>query len=152
MSAQERDLIVRTNAAAMRLDSDEDKFALFQQRQVFEDILKISANSLSNKFEAQTLVKLLRICAFLENKSDLVTKLLDLMKSKVNHLENYELSQILQSLVLLSPQDPKFIKNIEMLIMRRIHSFEIKEIAHIIKAYSLLYQQRKMDLPSFTFV
>ena len=74
------------------------------------------------------------------------------MKSKVNHLENYELSQILQSLVLLSPQNPKFIKNIEMLIMRRIHSFEIKEIAHILKAYSLLYQQNKMDLPSFTFV
>ena len=39
-------------------------------RQNFEDILKLSSKSLSNKTEPKTLVKLIRMCSFIENKHD----------------------------------------------------------------------------------
>ena len=67
----ERDLAIRTEAASMQMDMEDDGNisgrALKQQRQTFEEILKLSAQSLSNKTEADTLVKLLRICAFIEH-------------------------------------------------------------------------------------
>ena len=53
--------------------------------------MKLSAQSLSNKTEADTLVKLLRICAFIEH-NQLTGKLLELLKPKVSHLDNLELS------------------------------------------------------------
>ena len=74
------------------------------QRQTFEDILKLSARSLSNKTSGETLVKLLRICAFIEHDK-LTGKLIEYLKSKTSHLDNQEVSQIFQSLVLLPKQD-----------------------------------------------
>ena len=60
-----------TQSAAMEIDENGDEMdsnrVLIQQRQTFEEILKLSAQSLSNKTEPETLVKLLRICAFIEH-------------------------------------------------------------------------------------
>ena len=71
LNADERKLVVMTKALAMGLDADEHETgggrALIEQRQTFEDILKLSARSLSNKTDSETLVKLLRICAFIEH-------------------------------------------------------------------------------------
>jgi len=94
-----------THSAASELDSDPSMAssrALISQRQTFEEILKLSAQSLSNKTEAETLVKLLRICAFIEH-DQITSRLVEYLKPKLNHLDNQELSQIFQSLVLLAP-------------------------------------------------
>ena len=126
----------------MHLDNAEQgagSQALISQRQNFEDILKLSAQSLSNKTEAETLVKLIRICAFIEHKQ-LTGKLLEYLKPKLSHLENQEISQVFQSLVLLPPQDTSFMKTLELLTLRRLHSFHIDQLSQIIKAYSLQLQ------------
>ena len=70
-----------------QVDDGASSRALIQQRQIFEEILKLSAQSLSNKTEAETLVKLIRICAFIENNK-MTSKLLDLLKPKTSHLDN----------------------------------------------------------------
>ena len=83
-----------TTSAAEHLDEEETSGrALINQRQTFEEILKLAAQSLSNKTEADTLVKLIRICAFIEH-NQLTAKLLQYLKPKVSHLDNQELSQI----------------------------------------------------------
>ena len=88
----------------MGIDADENETsggrALIEQRQTFEDILKLTARSLSNKTDAQTLIKLVRICAFIEH-DQITAKLLEYLKPKLGQLDNQELSQIFQSLVLL---------------------------------------------------
>ena len=83
-----------TTVAVLNLDDAEASGrALINQRQTFEEILKYAAQSLSNKTEAETLVKLIRICAFIEH-NQLTEKLLQYLKSKVSHLDNMELSQV----------------------------------------------------------
>ena len=77
-----------------------DGRVLKNQKAIFEDILKLSAHTLSNKTNADTLVKLIRICAFIEHDK-LTDKLTEYLKPKLNQLNNQELSQIYQSLVLL---------------------------------------------------
>lgn len=95
MNADERKLVVMTKAVAMGLDADDHETsggrALIEQRQTFEEILKLSARSLSHKTDSETLVKLLRICAFIEH--DKITgKLLEYLKPKLGQLDNQELS------------------------------------------------------------
>ena len=68
-----------------------DKEDFIQQRNNFEDILKLSAAALSNKTEAKTLVKLLRICAYIEHYQ-LTSKLTEYLKPKLNQLENHDLT------------------------------------------------------------
>ena len=60
----------------------------------------MSAQSLSNKTDERILVKLLRICAFLEN-NQVTGKLLGYLKPKIGNLGNQELSYVFQSLCLL---------------------------------------------------
>jgi len=91
LNAEERKLAVMTQAAAMELDGQEEdgasSRALIQQRQTFEEILKLSAQTLSNKTEAETLVKLIRICAFIDHNK-ITSKLLEYLKPKTSHLDN----------------------------------------------------------------
>jgi hypothetical protein len=63
-------------------------------RQNFEDILKLSSKSLSNKTEPKTLVKLIRMCSFIENKHDvqLLQQLVEYLRPKLFSLENEELT------------------------------------------------------------
>ena len=107
--------------------------------------------SLSNKTDEDTLVKLLRICAFLES-NQITGKLLGYLKPRIANLGNQELSQVFQALCLLPPQDPTFIKTAELLALRRIHSFQPDQLAQIFKSYSLLFSQRKVDSPSLAFI
>ena len=51
-------------------DPIQEKSEQSDLRQNFEDILKLSSKSLSNKTEPTTLVKLIRMCSFIENKHD----------------------------------------------------------------------------------
>ena len=127
MTLQEQELAQKAHTASQSLDLD-SKRGLIEQRQIFEDILKLSASSLSNKTSADTLVKLLRICAFIENVQ-LTDRLTEYLKPKVNQLENQELSQVFQSLVLLPTQDSKFIKTMELLTMRRMHSLNEDQLS-----------------------
>ena len=150
MTQQEQELAEKAHSASQSLDLDQRR-GLIDQRQAFEDILKLSANSLSNKTTAETLVKLLRICAFIENDK-LTDRLTEYLKPKVNQLENQELSQVFQSLVLLAKQDSKFIKTVELLTMRRMHSLNEDQLSQIIKAYSLLLQQHKLERASISFI
>lgn len=80
-------------------------------------------------------------------------KLLEYLKPKISSLDNVEVSQIFQSLVLLPTQDASFIKSVELMTIRRLHSLHIDQLSQIIKAYSLLIQQGKLaNGPSITFV
>ena len=90
--------------------------------------MKLSAQSLSNKTEPETLVKLLRICAFIEHNK-VTSKLLEYLKPKLSSLDNIELSQIFQSLVLLPVQDASFIKSVELMTMRRLHALHIDQLS-----------------------
>ena len=83
------------------------------QRQGFEDVLKVSANQLSSKTDATTLVRLVRMCAFItsEDKDEnrlipskaaaVTDKLTELLKSKLNSTSDRELAQVYSSLVIL---------------------------------------------------
>jgi hypothetical protein len=82
LTLQEQELAQKAHTASQSLDLD-SKRGLIEQRQIFEDILKLSASSLSNKTSADTLVKLLRICAFIENVQ-LTDRLTEYLKPKVN--------------------------------------------------------------------
>ena len=64
---------------------------MFQQRAVYEDVLKLAASQLSNKTEADSLVKLLRICGFI-GQDQMTAKLLEYLKPKLNNLGNNDLS------------------------------------------------------------
>lgn len=96
-------------------------------------------------------MKLLRICAFIEHDK-LTGKLVEYLKSKASHLDNQEVSQVFQSLVLLTPQEPTFIKTMELLTLRRLHSLHIDQLSQIIKAYSLMAQHGKIAQPSISFL
>ena len=105
MSPDERKLSTMAEAAALELDQDHEAMGigsreLIQQKQTFEEILKLSAKALSNKTPAETLVKLLRICAFLEHR-EVTGRILEYLKPKITHLDNQEISHIFQSLVLV---------------------------------------------------
>jgi len=60
-------------------------------RTTYEEILKVASMHLSEKTNAQILLKLLRICSFIGN-SQITGKLVQLIKPKINSLENGELS------------------------------------------------------------
>lgn len=76
---------------------------LAQQRTKFEDILKLSAQSISNKTEAVTLVKMLKLSAFVEHQDPALLKLLaEYLRPKVFQLENEDLAQLFTPLVILS--------------------------------------------------
>ena len=105
------------------------------QRSLFEDSLKYAAANLSNKTSPSSLVSLLRQTAFLDNQ-ELADKLLGYLKHKLSQLSNEEISQVYSSLVLLKPAavDPKTLKVLEYLTLRRVHSLDLKELALIGKA------------------
>lgn len=125
---------------------------LIQLRSTYEEILKVAAMHLSEKTTKEQLVKLLRICAFIGN-TKITDRLLQLVKPKMNTLDNQELSQLFQSLVLLPKQDTGFTKSLELMTLRRIHSLDADHMSQIIRAYSLLVEQRKLGSPaSVTFV
>lgn len=105
---------------------------------------------LSDKTTKEQLVKLLRICAFIGN-DQITSRLVQLIKTKMNSLDNQELSYLFQSLVLLPMQDASFSKTLELMTLRRIHALEADHIAQIIKAYSMLVEQDKL-YASVTFV
>jgi hypothetical protein len=69
-------------------------------RTTYEEVLKLAAMHLSEKTGKEQLVKLLRICSFIGNDK-LTSRLLQLVKPKMNSLDNQELSLLYQSLVLL---------------------------------------------------
>jgi len=105
------------------------------QRSLFEDSLKYASANLSNKTSPSSLVSLLRQTAFLDNQ-ELADKLLGYLKHKLSQLSNEEISQVYSSLVLLKPAavDPKTLKVLEYLTLRRVHSLDLKELALIGKA------------------
>ena len=79
--------------------------------------------------------------------------MLELVKPKINTLDNQELSHLFQSLVLLPPQDVSFTKPLELMTMRRIHAIDADHVAQIIKAYAMLLEQNKLASgASITFV
>ena len=65
MTSDAASQIDESQAAAAAEEHSSSRSNLIHQRQTFEEILKLSAQSLSNKTEPETLVKLLRICAFI---------------------------------------------------------------------------------------
>jgi hypothetical protein len=66
---------------------------LYQQRAKFEDILKLSAQQLSNKTEAATLVKMLKMSSFVERQDPQMLSLLtEYLRPKVFQLENEDLT------------------------------------------------------------
>ena len=77
---------------------------------------------------------------------------MEYLKAKASHLDNQEVSQIFQSLVLLAPQDPAFVKTLELLTLRRLHALHVDQLSQIIKAYSLLAVHGKIEQPSISFL
>lgn len=53
---------------------------------------------------------------------------------------------------MLPRQDASFIKGLELLALRRLHSFHVDQISHIVKAYALMLQQGKIYVASITFL
>ena len=114
---------------------------------MFEDSLKLAASLLSNKTEASVLVQLMRTTAFIDNQ-ELSEKLGDYLKVKASTLSNEELSQVYASLVLLKKNNPKLLKLLEYLTLRRIHGLQPSEISKIISSYTYLCLQGKQHLSS----
>ena len=80
----------------------QEKRELVDQRHHFEDMLKVGAASVTGKTDASSLVKLLRMAVFVEDRdSQLVAKLLDLLQPKVFTLENEEIASLHAALVLI---------------------------------------------------
>eukprot|EP00347_Sterkiella_histriomuscorum_P009748 403340039 len=118
------------------------KDELYQQRREFEETMKLSAQSLSNKTEITNLVLLFKNAAFLDNQQ-ICLKLVEYLRSKISQVSNEELAQVYASLVLYRYKDPKLLKHLEYLALRRIHGFKPAEITKILTSYSYLCLQGK---------
>ena len=73
--------------------NENDNQDFVKLRTTYEEILKIAAMNLSEKTTKEQLVKLLRICAFIGN-DQITARLLQLVKPKMNSLDNQELSYL----------------------------------------------------------
>lgn len=118
------------------------KLEMNEQRSNYEDILKISAANLSNKTEATDLVKMLRMCSYIERQDpELSTRLVEHLRPKIFQLDNDDLTQLFTPLVLMAQQgvwDDKLIKTLERSTLGKAHSMSVSQVARILKAYSLL--------------
>lgn len=95
--------------AGMPASKSEDQIDAYEQRSTYEDILKLSAQQLSNKTDGETLVKLLRMVSFVpptSNTLELASELCTYLKPKLFALENADLCNVHTALVLLPKQDP----------------------------------------------
>ena len=70
-------------------------------------------------------------------------QLLTHLKPKIFSLENEDLTQLISSIVLLKEVcDPKTLKAIENLTLRRLHSLNNDQFVRILKSYSLIDPSR----------
>lgn len=111
-----------------QMQSNFTKHDVIEQRQVFEESLKLAAASLSNRTPVSILISLLRVSTFLDN-TPLSLRLVDYIKPKMNTLSNEEVASLHSSLVLVSSTiDPKVVKLLEYVTLRRVHSLSPTEI------------------------
>jgi hypothetical protein len=111
-----------------QMQSNFTKHDVIEQRQVFEESLKLAAANLSNRTPVSILISLLRVSTFLDN-TPLSLRLVDYIKPKMNTLSNEEVASLHSSLVLVSSKlDPKIIKLLEYVTLRRVHSLSPSEI------------------------
>jgi len=92
----------------------------------------------------------LRLSAFL-GEDQLASQLVGYLKQKTNQLENEEFVQLFSSLVLVRLSDPKYLKLVESLSLRKAHSFSSKQLTSVLVSYSHLVRQRKLKA-SLSFI
>ena len=51
---------------------------------------------------------------------------------------NDELAQVFSALVLLPPQESKFVKTLELLTLRRSHTLDPAQISQLLKSYAYM--------------
>jgi hypothetical protein len=73
-----------------------------------------------------------------QKASAITDKLMELLKPKLNTTSNDELAQVFSALVLLPPQESKFVKTLELLTLRRSHTLDPAQISQLLKSYAYM--------------
>ena len=131
---------------------------MFQNRNEVENQLRVAVSKLSRATSANELVRMLQVSAF-SDRQDVAHHVLKYLTQaqKVSHLENSELASLYASLVVVrfhsSIQNmSKFLKTIEYLLLRRIHTMDANDLSKICYSYSQLMKQNKINTGSISVI